>query len=38
MSTLDLKFQGDDCEAANVNISREKQWVLKFKFSGCKPK
>ncbi|XP_059448310.1 uncharacterized protein LOC132179587 [Corylus avellana] len=36
---LDKKFQGDhDCEAANVNMSREKQWVLKFKFSGCKPK
>lgn len=35
---LDKKFQGDDCEAANVNMSRKKQWVLKFKFSGCKPK
>jgi hypothetical protein len=34
----DKKFQGDhDCEAANVNMSTRKQWVLKFKFSGANP-
>lgn len=34
---LDKKLQNDDCEAANENTLSLKRWVVKFKFSGCKP-